>query len=112
MSVKMRQEVERKIAQAAITQLLASGFVLGVFDGEETVLTHSNDAAAVLAAMFTTDEDRLFVYKQDGPQGKRDWFGWALFIYGNDGWDVVNDYTTNLEPIMAEADALAEKYGG
>ena len=106
MSVKMRQEVERKIAQTAITQLLASGFVLGVFDGEETVLTHSNDAAAVLAAMFTTDEDELIVSKPGDAQD----FGWVKFIYGNDGWDVIHDYTTNLETFLTEANKLADHY--
>ena len=112
MSTATRQLIEREIAEAVIKSAIAAGYSLGVHDGEEITIHHSTDAAAILAAMFTTDEDRLFVYKQDGPQGKRDWFGWALFIYGNDGWDVVNDYTANLDPIMAEADALAEKYGG
>lgn len=110
--VKMRQLVEeRKIAKAVVKSAIASGYSLGVYDGEEFTIHHSTDAAAVLAEMFTTDESRLFVYKQDGPQGKMDWFGWVLFIYGNDGWDVVNDYTTNLEPVMGKANALADKYG-
>ena len=30
-------------------------------------------------------------------------------IYGNDGWDVVNDYTTNLEPLLAGATAEADR---
>jgi hypothetical protein len=39
-------------------------------------------------------------------------FGWVRFIYGNDGWDVINDYTTNLEPVIAGVNALAEKMEG
>jgi len=108
--VKTRQLIEREIAERVIADALAAGYSLGVHDGEEITIHHSTDAAAVLSAMFTTDEDRLFIYKQDGPQGKRDWFGWVFFIFGNDGWDVVNDYTTNLAGIMVGADALAERW--
>jgi hypothetical protein len=38
-------------------------------------------------------------------------FGWVRFIYGNGGWDVINDYTTNLEPWMTNVDAIADQYG-
>lgn len=62
MLVKMRQKVERKIVFAAITQLLAAGYSLGVNDGEETTIHHSRDVKAIKKAMFTTDEDYLFVY--------------------------------------------------
>ena len=106
MSVKMRQELERRIAEAAIKQLLANGFSLGVFDGGETVLERSKDAKAVLKAMFTTDEDELIVSRDSEDQD----FGWVKFIYGNDGYDVIHDYTTNLEEYLTEATALGDKY--
>lgn len=115
MSVKMRQEVERKIVQAAIKQLLAAGFSLDVNDGEETTLKHSTDAAAIVAAMFTTDEDYLFVNEPGAGSpaaalkgGSR--IGWVRFIYGNDGYDVMSDYTVNLESQLTEANKLAESY--
>jgi hypothetical protein len=38
------------------------------------------------------------------------WHGWVLFIYGNDGWDVISDYTCNLEPIMGPANELSEQH--
>jgi hypothetical protein len=55
-----------------------------------------------------TDDDRLFVYKVDGPKGRRDWFGWVFFVYGNDGYDVISDYTTNLESSLTATNKLAE----
>ena len=92
--------VEKLIAKQCIVDLLAAGCKITVFDGEETTLVDSTDAAAILSAMFTTDEDYLHT---TGP------IGWVRFIYGNDGWDVINDYTTNLEPFLVRTMTLSEK---
>jgi hypothetical protein len=35
--------------------------------------------------------------------------GWMRFIYGNDGWDVLADYTVNLEPLMPAVNELTDK---
>ncbi len=35
--------------------------------------------------------------------------GWVRFIYGNDGWDVISDYTTNLEPVMKLVQPLIDR---
>lgn len=102
--VKIRQEVERKIATAAIDGLLAAGFTISVNDGDETTLEHSVDKAAILGAMFTTDEDLLIACRH-----KRG-IGWVKFIYGNDGWDVISDYTTNLETPLGMAHKIAREY--
>jgi hypothetical protein len=113
MSVKMRQEIERKIATAIIESALAAGFSLGVNNGEEITLDNSTDKVKILAALFTTDDDYLLVRRRTGlqPAGAFTAFGWVRLIYGNDGHDVVNDYTTNLESIMTEANKLADHYG-
>lgn len=103
MSVKMRQKVEREIAVAVIKALLAAGYSLGVNDGEETTIHHSTDAKAIENAMFTTDEDWLLVFDKentDHTDERGDW--WVRFIYGNDGWDVINDYCTALEEFIGE----------
>jgi hypothetical protein len=109
MSVKMRQMVEREIAQQFIKDALAAGYTLEVNDGEENTYK-GTDADAILAAMFTTDEDYLFLYLPAlaNRSGKAD--GWVRFIYGNDGWDVICDYTTNLEHLMNNVNAISDKY--
>jgi hypothetical protein len=28
-------------------------------------------------------------------------FAWVRFVYGNDGYDVISDYTTSLEAVLA-----------
>ncbi len=105
MSVKLRQELERKIAKAAIKGILASGYTITVNNVEEDTLLHSTKPAEILKAMFTTDEEWLIVGMKDKAP-----IGWVRFIYGNDGWDVINDYTTNLEETLKGANTLAAKY--
>lgn len=106
MTNKMRQMVEREIAEQLIKDALAAGYTLGVNDGEEITLRHCGSAEMVLKAMFTTDEDYLLVYDNEDASH----FGWVRFVYGNDGYDVISDYSTNLEHIMAGANKISDKY--
>lgn len=111
MSVKMRQEVERKIASAAVKAILANGYKISVDNGgDDFEITRSEDEKAVLAAMFAADDDRLYVYELDKVRP----LGWVYFVYGNDGYDVISDYTVNLEKLVgegSEAQRLSDHYG-
>jgi hypothetical protein len=99
-----RIEIEGRIFGRACSALIASGWLLDLNDGEETVITGSDSITALRAAAFSTDEDYLIAHKGDER-------GWVRFIYGNDGHDVISDYTTNLEdvlkPVNDYADTLA-----
>ena len=99
--------IEDQIIKATISQLLAVGFELSMFDGEETTVFRSTNPDLIFLAMKTTDEDYLFVYKvgDTGPH-----MGWVRFIYGNDDIYVINDYTTNLESIMVKIMTMIEEY--
>jgi hypothetical protein len=101
--VRLRIGLETAIAKHAIAELLSAGFALGVNDGEEVTIKNSIDAAAVLKAMQTTDDDYLLAYR-DGKQ-----VGWVRFVYGNSGWDVICDYTMNLEDALQETTLFAEQ---
>ena len=105
MNVQERQRIERRIATAAATGLIADGYAVAVYDGEEIALEATDDVKSIVAAMFSTDEDYFFVYPKVG--GDR--VGWVRFVYGNDGWDVIVDYTTNLESSLEKASELAEE---
>jgi hypothetical protein len=104
LTVEQRQAVERKIVVQAITDLLKAGFAITVNDGEDDVVEDSLDHNEVLDAMFSTDEDYLIVRKSPYVGS----YGWVRFIYGNDGPDVINDYTTKLEEVLADTLALVE----
>lgn len=99
-SVKRRQKVEVAIIKATVKALLAEGFSLSVFDGEEDSPI-STDTKAVHNALYNTDEDYLNVFLKDDKA-----YGWVRFVYGNDGWDVINNYTVNLEPWIGEGTAV------
>lgn len=107
MNVEKRLRIEREIATAAVKGLVQAGYQISVFDGEEIVNSPSNDVDSIMEDMFSTDIDQLEVYRVDDYDNRA---GWVLFVYGNDGWDVMCDHTTNLEPALKDADELAEKY--
>ncbi len=111
-----RINVEVAIAARVVGALFDAGYRIRVDDGEmisglfqcpdkDNVVKRADSICGVLLAMQTTDMDRLWVTGH-GKKG-----GWVLFVYGNGGWDVVSDYTTNLEdvlkPVNDYADTLA-----
>lgn len=105
--VKMRQIVEREIAEAAVTSLLAAGYLISVDNGDnngrEYELRKSGSKRAILKAMFKTDHDHLYMSRQVTMSWNQGWNqGWVRFVYGNDGWDVISDYTANLESLVGD----------
>jgi hypothetical protein len=109
--------VEKKIYTKVIDVLLGAGFGLSVDNGDnssgsdsdyEYEIKNSTNREDILKAMYLCDEDRLFVHNlSDAP------FGWVYFVYGNDGWDVISDYTVNLEKYIGEGsqvDKLMKMY--
>ena len=65
--------------------------------------------------MRTTDEDCLFVRTRPGDpfdrgEDRAPFDGWVQFIYGNAGFDVINDYTVNLEAALARTNKLADSF--
>ncbi len=101
----MRRYVETKIARVLIKDALLAGYEVSVNNGgDKHEISRSTDAEVILAAMFAADEDLLFMRK-DGKE-----VGWVRFVYGNDGWDVIADYTCSLEHIMAGANAESARW--
>jgi hypothetical protein len=106
--LKQRINLERRIVRTIVNDALLAGFSLNVDNGGDSfeLADASTDKALLLRTLFQTDEERIYVYNPSNSAC----IGWIRLVYGNDGWDVVNDYTVNLEPIMRNADKLAEKY--
>lgn len=105
--VGKRQAAEWAVVSAFVRTALKAGHTLGVYDGEEVVLKHSSSYKAVMAAIMSTDDDYIFVYPVGATSGPR--MGWVRLIYGNDGPDVISDYTTNLEHLMAKANEVSDR---
>lgn len=92
--VQTVRKTEILIAMDCVMTLISDGFTIGVYDGQEIVLKNSTNLSEILDKLGSTDEDQLIAYKD----GKR--FGWIQFVYGNDGWDVIADHSTNLQTIL------------
>src|SRR5262245_51001797 len=135
MSVKMRQEVERKIVRRFVKDALAAGYRLAVslergYDTDDMLLG-SRDLKKIMEEAFAGDECHIFVQPAEGPTTIEDdadlrerlygatkrltrvnSIGWVYLVMGNDGYDVISDYTMNLEELglMAGADKIADRY--
>lgn len=91
-----RIAIERRIVRETAKALIAAGYKIAIHDGESICCLATDRMALINKAIMSTDEDTFIVKtKQAGTTGKT--VGWIKFVYGNDGWDVINDYTTNLE---------------
>lgn len=112
MNVENRKRIEREVIRAFVNQATAAGFLITVDNGEDCPVKMSRDVTAIMAGIMQTDEETLRLYHgtEDGHPTSQQ-IGWVYLVYGNDGWDVICNYTTNLEPLMTEADKVIEKYG-
>ena len=88
----IEKEIASNIINAVLseTSLSGKGYKISVFDGEETVLSKSDDAKKILDEMCQTDEgDTLTIFDGDYSEGR------IYFVYGNEPEYVVCDYSGN-----------------
>ncbi len=99
--------IEAQIIKVTIRALLEAGFLISVYDGEETTVHESTNAATIFAAMKTTDEDYLYVWS---PEGGGLLKGWVRFVYGNEDIEVINGYTISLNLVMNPIMDMIDEY--
>lgn len=97
--------IEKQIVNLILDRVLAEGGAIDVHDGEETPLKNSRDKTAIFAAMFSTDEDYLYIRQSPGQKP----MGWVRLIYGN-GIDLISDYTVNLETLLEPINAEINRF--
>lgn len=98
-----RIEAEGRIVRAIVDKALADGMTISVHDEAGAVLAASADRDVILAELYATGENILYLRKD----GK--YCGSVYLIYGNSGWDVINDHSTQLEAWMAPIMALCNQ---
>jgi hypothetical protein len=98
--LRMERRIVRKIAQA----MLAAGYSVTVNDGEELALVRSRKLSEIMEACFSVDEEHLIAYRADGSR-----VGFVFLVYGNSGFDVVNDYSMALEDLMKPINDYADE---
>lgn len=79
---------EQAICKAIVKYALANDMMVSIYDGEEWCLKFSNSQADIMNALFSTDGDTIMLRTATGEQ-----VGKFFLVYGNDGYDVVSDYT-------------------
>ena len=97
MTPDQRQTIERRVVTRTVEALLDAGYALNVNNGgdDHELPDYTTDRAVILDALFATDADRIYA-QQHGRV--RDW---VYCVYGNDGWDVIADYTVTLDAVLA-----------
>jgi hypothetical protein len=105
--VAKRIKMERAIISRLVKDGLKLGYVVSVCDGEEWTVKKSKSYKAVMNAIQTTDEDILRFRKENG-----ELVGSFYMVYGNDGYDVISDYSDNelSNELIKGADSLSDKY--
>lgn len=102
-AIAARQRMERSIVRRVVKDALAAGYVLDVDDGgDELAVKGATTVKAAIDALMNTDDDKLILRR-----GKDR--GWVRFVYGNDGWDVINDYSINIEGVLVESLDLTDR---
>ena len=116
--VCLRQLIERTIIRCTVRTILAAqaeggpAYTISVYDGEETPLARSRDLNAIMAAIMSTDGDALLVRRAIVPSSDRRYYVGAInLLYGNDGYDVIADYSVSLDDLLKVPNALAEVLG-
>lgn len=111
MKIETRIKIEKQIAKAIVQSALSAGLTVSVFDGEEWPLKRSTDKTKILDALFSTDSDSLRFRDAEG-----EIVGFVSLIYGNDGYDVISDYTATerveslLKPAIDLSAQLEKRY--
>lgn len=103
-----RIDRERQIAARVVGDVLKAGHSISVNDGEGWAITRSTDAAAIKAALWSTDSDSLVIRTATGER-----LGFVSLVYGND-CDLISDHTDNpdIEALLSGAFALSERLAG
>lgn len=109
----LRILMERAVIRKAVTDIFATQH-----EGEPLYLRYHDgdhegepltDVLSVMQQIHACDEEYLRVCYDD--QSGRRMFGTVYLVFGNDGWDVICDYTLSLEELLAGANALAGELG-
>ncbi len=103
MNPSIRMGIEQKIIRRAVIDILGEGYKISVHDGGEYTVNRSIDLNLILNATQTTDSDALVVWDEDQN------IGTVTLIYGNDGHDVIADYSNSLEEVLKGASLLADE---
>jgi len=104
----VRIRLEGRIVSKTVTALLTAGYKLRVNDGESIRPDQpTSSSVAILEQIMEVDDEYLEAHKGGSKE-----LSWVRFVYGNDGYDVINDYTVDLEDVLKSVNEYADRMGG
>ena len=104
MDISTRQMIEKGIAKRVVRAAIEAGYTVSLWDGGEYTVKRSRKLSEVVGAMFTVDEESLEIRNVEGGL-----IGTVWMVYGNDGFDAINDFTATetMEKLLRDADEYA-----
>lgn len=103
--IRRRIIMERAVIRRAVTDILAAGYSISIDYGEDELgCNKAQSLGTVMAAIGASDMESLYVYRASGSI-----MGCIMLVYGNNGWDVMADYSLTLEGVLQGASKLAEE---
>lgn len=100
-AARSRVLLEMEIVCALIRQAAQYDYY---FEVENTWPTTDDDIKKVL---FDYDDASIVIYDEKGNN-----IGWIKLAFGHNGYDLISDYSTNLETFLEPVNAIAEFWGG
>lgn len=105
-SVRYRRRVELALVRKLCGVIIDAGNVISVNDGGDYPVKYSINVDEIIDACFAVDECWLIV--RDGSP-ERNKLGSIYLVFGNDGWDAINDYHVSLEGLLKPVNDYAEQ---
>ncbi len=103
MDVKKRQSIEQRIVKRLVKAALEAGYTISVNNGgDDDEIRNSTDEQAIVKELFATDSETLLLMKD----GKAKF---VSLIYGNDGYDVIADYSSSLSSLVEGLNSYIEQ---
>jgi len=101
------EQMEMAIANKLVSDALALNYTVSVYDSEVWTVKRSSNQEEIIAALNSSDWDQLKFRKANG-----DYVGVAALIWGETGYDLINDYTVSDEmtALMEGVEALADQF--
>jgi hypothetical protein len=97
-ALRRRITLETTITKKLIARLLSQwSNNLAINSGDDADDYAGRNRTKLVSACLGVDDCRVYLMNADGKTAN----GWVYLVYGNDGWDLISDYTTNLEDMLA-----------
>lgn len=99
--------IDRLIAERIILCCLDQGNLIRVHNGEGWDGLMTAEFIDIVEKLYQAEVASLYVFAS--PLARQH-VGWVLLVPEQAGWDVISDYSTAMEPLVKEAEKLADEF--